>query len=253
MRSLALKLTVPVALVAIWWVATANTASLYFPPLSEIADEFMGTWFFERFSADLLPSVLRLVAGFALAVVVGLALGSVLGLSTRARRAVSPLTEMLRSTPVPALVPLALVFFGPGAKMEIALIAFGSCWPIVLNTADGVRGVDPVMHEMARSYGLSRWQRLRIVTMPSALPQIFAGLRVALAIATAAMVVSNMFASDSGLGFFVVQAQQSFDATATWAGLLIIGLIGLVANLLFVLGERRALAWHRGWRAAERK
>jgi ABC-type nitrate/sulfonate/bicarbonate transport system permease component len=143
-----------------------------------------------------------------------------------------------------------LVIAGPGAKMEIFSIALGSCWPILLNTVDGVRGVEPTMLENAEVYGLSRLQRVRTVVVPAAMPQVFAGLRVALAVGIAVMVVANMIGSTSGIGYLVITAQQSFDVKASWAGIVMIGLIGLLANALFVVIQHRVLAWHRGWRAA---
>jgi ABC-type nitrate/sulfonate/bicarbonate transport system permease component len=86
------------------------------------------------------------------------------------------------------------------------------------------------------------------IVMPAALPQIAAGVRIAIAIAIATMLIANMFGSSGGLGYFVILAQQSFDILATWAGLLMIGLVGVVLSGLFALLQHRALAWHRGWR-----
>jgi ABC-type nitrate/sulfonate/bicarbonate transport system permease component len=244
------RLALPVALVVLWWVLSADSDSPYWPPLSEILTAFRELWFFEHFSSDLLPSVWHLAAGFAIAAVVGIALGVALGLSPRARRNVAPLTEFSRSMPIAALVPISLIIFGPGAQMEIALIAFGCCWPILVSTADGVRSVEPTMLETARVYGLNRRQQMLRVTLPGALPQAFAGLRVALAIGVATMIISNMFGSGKGLGFFVINAQQTYHVRDMWAGIILIGLIGALASAILVAIEWRALRWHRGWRAA---
>lgn len=136
--------------------------------------------------------------------------------------------------------------------MEIVLIAIASSWPVLVNTTDGVRSVDPAQIEMGRVYGLSPRQRLRMVVWPAALPQIFAGLRVAVGVSVAATVVANMFASNQGLGFYVINAYQSFNVVGTWSGLLMIGLLGCLVNVVFVLIEARALAWWRGARSATR-
>jgi ABC-type nitrate/sulfonate/bicarbonate transport system permease component len=249
----AIALVVPVVLVALWWVLSANSASPYFPPLQDLLRSFKDTWNGDALTTNVLPSVVRLFAGFAIAIVVGVSGGILLGLSPRARRDLRPVTEYFRATPVAALVPLALVLFGAGAKMEIILIAFASTWPILVATADGVRGADPLMLEMARVYGLSSRQRIRTITLPAALPQIMAGIRIATAIAVATMVIANMFGSSAGLGYFVVTAQQSFDIQGTWTGLFMIGLIGSVVTGLLLLAQRRLLAWHRGWRAAAKE
>jgi sulfonate transport system permease protein len=249
-RTFALELLVPVLLVLLWWFWSAHGGSLYFPPLERILTKFVSTFLFAQFMNDVLPSVITLLAGFSIALVAGVSLGTLLGLSQRARRDLSPITEFFRATPVSALVPIGLILFGRGLKMEIPILAFGSMWPILLSTADGVRGVEPVMIETGRAYGLSRRQQLFMIIMPAAMPQIAAGVRIAIAAAVATMIFANMFGSTNGLGYFVISAQQKFDILGTWAGLRMIGLIGCCASLLFVLAEYWALAWHRGWRRA---
>jgi ABC-type nitrate/sulfonate/bicarbonate transport system permease component len=245
-----IRLALPALLLVLWWVLSADSDSPYWPPLSEILEAFRELWFFEHLSSDVLPSVWHLAAGFAIAAAIGIALGVLLGLSPRARRDAAPLTEFFRSMPIAALVPISLIVFGPGAQMEIALIAFGCCWPVLVSTADGVRSVEPTMLDTARVYGLSARQRMLRVTLPAALPQTFAGLRIALAIGVATMIISNMFGSGSGLGFFVINAQQTYAVRDMWAGIILIGLIGALASLVLVAIEHRLLRWHRGWRAA---
>lgn len=247
----ALPLALPVALIAVWWFASSGSSSAYFPPLRENVRAFADAWLFNQVDDDLVPSVIRFVTGFGIAVVLGIAMGAALGLSPRARRDFSPVTEFFRAMPIAALVPAGLIVLGPGVRMETALIAFGSTWPILLSTTDGVRATDPAMLEMARSYGLSRAARIGRVTMPSALPQIFAGLRIALALALQIMIIANMLSGTNGLGHFVLEAQRTFNIPGMWAGILVLALLGLAVNLVFVAVEHRVLAWHRGWRAAE--
>jgi ABC-type nitrate/sulfonate/bicarbonate transport system permease component len=251
LRLLALRLWLPVLLVAGWAVASQGSQTPYFPPLQKIVAGFFATWNTSEMASTLWPSLLRLLAGFFLALAVGLVLGVAIGLSERARRCMSPFTEFFRAMPIAAIVPVGLILFGPGAAMEIALIAFSSCWPILVATTDAVRSVDPVMIETARVYGLSPRQRLVQIVLPAALPYIAGGVRMAIALAIASMLIANMFGSTGGLGYFIILAQQSFDIVATWAGLIMIGIVGVVLTGIFVLFERRALAWHRGWRGAE--
>jgi ABC-type nitrate/sulfonate/bicarbonate transport system permease component len=245
-----LELCVPVALVALWWALSSGSHSTYYPPLKDVLSTFRGLYLWDHMGSDVWPSVWHLLAGVALAALVGIGVGLLVGLSPRVRRDLQPTLELLRAIPVVALLPAMLVIAGPGAKMEIFSIALGSCWPILLNTVDGVRGVEPTLLENAEVYGLSRARRVRTVVVPSAMPQVFAGLRVALAVAIAVMVIANMIGSTSGIGYLVITAQQSFDVKASWAGIVMIGLIGLVANALLVALQHRALTWHRGWRAA---
>jgi ABC-type nitrate/sulfonate/bicarbonate transport system permease component len=248
----ALGLVLPAVIAVVWWFSSNGSTSVYFPPLRTDLESFRETWFFEHFKPDLIPSLIRFGAGFLIATVVGVTVGTLLGHSPRLRRALWPLTEFARSMPVAALVPIGLVVLGPGTPMEITIVAFACTWPIVLNSIDGIRSVDPLQVEMARVYGLSNRDIVRRILMPSALPQIFTGLRIALAIALAAMVIANMFGSSEGIGHFLVYASASFNLPQMWAGLLMIGLLGALVNLLFAALEHRTLAWHRGWRGVTR-
>jgi ABC-type nitrate/sulfonate/bicarbonate transport system permease component len=245
-----LRYGTPILLIVLWWAGTASSTSLYFPPLSEIMGRFVEVWTGPSLGDDLLPSVARFLIGFSVSLVVGVAAGTLLGLWPRLRRDVSPVTEFCRSLPVGAIVPIPLLLVGPGLRMDVSLIIFASFFPILLATSDGVRGVEPVTVQTARVYGLNRWQTLWHVVLPAAMPQIFAGIRVALAIGIAAMVIAGMLGSAHGVGAYVILAQQSFDVVSTWAGLIMIGLIGVVINGLFLLVQRRVLAWHTGWRSA---
>jgi len=247
----ALPLALPVTMAVVWWFASSGSTSVYYPPLRDDVRAFADAWIFDQVDSDLVPSMIRFATGFGIAVVLGITIGTALGISARARRAFSPVTEFFRAMPIAALVPAGLIMLGAGASMEVALIAFGSTWPILLSTTDGVRATDPAMVEMGRSYGLSRAARVRRVIIPSALPQVFAGLRIALALALQIMIIANMLSGTNGLGYVVLEAQRTFNIPGMWAGILVLALLGLAVNLVFVAVERRMLAWHRGWRAAE--
>ena len=242
-------LILPVALFVLWWFVSEDSTNVFFPSLRSILQTFRQNWLFQRAGTDLEPSFVRFVIGLAIAVICGILGGIALGTSRRARRNLWPITEILRSTPFTALVPLALILFGPGASMEIALIAFASWWPILLNTADGIRGVDTVLLDSARVYGVSPLRRTFRVALPAAAPRVFAGIRIAVAIAVAATVISNMFAAANGLGYFVIDAESRFNIRDTWSGVIVIGLLGLFANLVFLLVERHMLRWYHGWRS----
>lgn len=243
-------LVVPLALVALWYLLSARSTSPFFPPLRVVLASIIDSWVLGELRDDFLYSAANFLAGFALAVLLGITVGGALGLSRRIRRDSFFVVEFLRATPLAALVPILFVLAGSGRQMEIALIALASTWPVLVSMAAGVRSVDQSMLDMARVYGLSAAQRLMFVRWPGARPQLFAGLRVAVGVGIIATVVSNMFASNQGVGYAVLQAYYGFDAVGTWAGLIIIGLAGAVANLLFVGVEHVSLGWYRGWRAA---
>ncbi|MEU6292056.1 ABC transporter permease subunit [Streptomyces sp. NPDC046988] len=250
---LVLALALPLALVAVWWVSSAGSQDVYWPPLRTVLESFPEVWTGERWRGDVLPSVLRLAAGYALAAVAGVAVGTLVGSHRRVRAVCEPVLEFLRAVPPPVLVPVIMLFAGIGDTMKIVVIAAGCVWPVLLNTVEGVRAVDAVMADTARCYGVTGAARLRHVVLRAASPQIFAGLRQALSIGIILMVISEMFAASNGLGFTIVQFQRSFAIPGMWTGILLLGLLGFVLSVLFQLVERRALGWYHGLRAAARR
>lgn len=246
---IALEVWVPAALVVAWWLSSANSTSVYFPPLRNILQSFRNAWLFSQFGSEVVPSLVRFALGTLIAVVAGVLVGTTIGLMPTVHRALNPFIDFFRSLPMPALLPMAIVFLGIGNSMKISIIAFGAVWPVLLNAIDGARGVDQLQLDMSQVYGLSRKQRVFKVILPSASPQIFVGVRLALAIGLILMVVSEMVASTNGLGYYVLQNQQTFSIPQMWSGIILLGLIGYVINFLFLLCERRVLAWHAGWRA----
>jgi len=245
---IALQLVVPVALVALWWWTSAGSTSVFYPPLSRIVTSLKDDWLFEQVGSDLVPSLTRFTLGYLGAVVIGVGVGTLIGLAPRVRRASLPVVEFLRSIPPPLMIPFVLVVFGIGDGSKVVLIVLGAVWPVLLSTIDGVRGVDPLQLDMARGFGLRRRDRITRVVLPAASPKIVAGMRTALSIGLILMIISEMVASTNGLGFRVLNAQRTFDSAGTYAGVIVIGVVGLVVNLGFVAAESRIMRWHRGSR-----
>jgi ABC-type nitrate/sulfonate/bicarbonate transport system permease component len=243
-----LELVVPIAVLVAWGVWSSSAHSFYFPPLTDILTTFKDTWLFERATSDALPSLERMFAGFAIAAVAGVAIGIPLGMQPALMRALTPLIEFLRAVPPPALIPFGIVVLGTNSAMKIFVIALVCFFPVLLNAVDGVRGVDSAYAETSRVYRIDRWRYVTSVLLPAALPQIVAGLRTALSLALILMVISEMVASTNGIGYFILQSQRSFALPEMWSGIVLLGLIGYVLNLMFVLVERRVLHWHRGAR-----
>jgi ABC-type nitrate/sulfonate/bicarbonate transport system permease component len=253
MKRVLYALALPVVLVVAWWVLSAGSESFYAPPLSEILSAFGATWTLSSIKADVVPSLLRLFAGYVLAALLGAGLGLAIGLNRRLRYTFEPVLEFFRAIPPPVLVPVIMLFAGIGDGMKVIVIVFGCVWPVLLNTVEGVRAVDSVVLETARSYGVTGPARITKVILPSAGPQIAAGLRQALSIAIILMVISEMFAASNGLGFTIVQFQRSFAIPEMWSGIILLGLLGFALSLLFRLAEKRALRWYEGLREAQRR
>lgn len=240
------------ALIALWWVLSRHSTSPYYPPLSQIVSELRKVWFFHGIVHDVAPSVEHLVIGYALAAVGGIALGALFWRVRVARESLSPIVYFLYVLPAPILLPAFIVLLGIGSSMKIAIIAFASVWPVLFNTVDGMESVDAVKLDAARSLGLSRGQTMRSIVLPGASPQIAAGLRNSLQVAILLMIVSEMVASTSGIGYFILNAQQSFESVDMWSGILVLGILGSLLNLAFVGVERWALSWYYGERAQQR-
>lgn len=245
------------ALLTTWEIVTRLADSLFFPPPSVIAADMLRLWLSGQPSTafltnsvwvDLLPSLGRMIAGCLIAAIIGTCAGVVIGRSRRVSQLVNPVLQFARSTPGPALVPIFLLLFGTGTTMRLMLIAFGSVWPILLNTIDGVREVDPIQVETARVFSLPRQALLLHVVLPSAMPRIFSGMRVAIGLALILMVISELFASTNGIGYLIGAAQRTFLLPDLWSGIVLLGLLGYVLNFLFVVLENSALRWHRAAR-----
>jgi ABC-type nitrate/sulfonate/bicarbonate transport system permease component len=252
LRQTGLVLGLPVVLLAAWWVLSAGSESYYLPPLQDIFAAFPDTWFHGRLTSDALPSVLRLLVGYLLALVLGVGLGVVIGSSRPVRALVEPVLEFLRAIPPPVLVPVLILFAGIGNTMKVLVIVSGCVWPILLNTVEGVRAVDDVLAETCRCYGVRGRSRLRYLVLRSASPQIVTGMRQALSVGIILMVISEMFASSNGLGFTIIQFQRSFAVAQMWTGILLLGLLGFALAMVMRLVERRLLFWRVGLRRAQR-
>lgn len=238
------------------WQGAARLAPpderLFFPPPTRIAAQIGRLWLSGSIShlyvtptatGEIGPSMGRMLTGWGLAVVVGVAAGVLFGRWEAGHDVVDPVIQFLRAVPLPALIPAFIVLFKIGDAMHVAVIAFGAVWPILLNTIDGARSVDPMHLDLARVFRLTRTQRLRLVVIPSAGPKIFSGLRVSLSLSLIIMALSEMVGSTSGIGFSLMRAQDSFEVTTMWADVVLLGFIGYVLNGLLLWLERRLLGW----------
>jgi ABC-type nitrate/sulfonate/bicarbonate transport system permease component len=247
----AAEIAVPIAILVAWQLWTVHADSQFFPRLSTILVEFQKLWLFSQFGEHVVPSLERIVLGFAIAVVAGIAIGIPLGLSHWGRVLAMPHIEYWRAIPPPALLPISVVLLHSiGNVQKVGFIAFFCFFPVLLNTIDGVRGIDPTLIDTARSYGIRGLERTRRVVLPAALPQIAAGMRTSLSLAVIIMVLAEYFSSTNGVGYVLLISKNTFQLAPMWAAILLIGLLGYVLNLLFILAERHFLGWHRGWRAS---
>jgi ABC-type nitrate/sulfonate/bicarbonate transport system permease component len=188
-------------------------------------------------------TALRMFYGWVLASLLGVLLGAAIARSGPARAYLEPILEYLRPLPASAIIPPAILFLGLTSKMAVAVISFGALWPVLLGAYHGFRSVDPQLAEMAAALRMRSIAFLWKVALPSALPDIFAGVRVSLAIALILAIVTEMQSAQSGLGFNILMAQRSFRSPELYAGIIVLGVLGLCTNQVLLAAERRLLRW----------
>ena len=190
-------------------------------------------------------SLQRMAIGFVIGAIVAIALALVAGLSRLGENAVDPLLQILRTLPLFGLLPLFIVWFGIGEQPKIILIALGAAIPLYLNAFAGVRSVDAKLIEAAQTLKLSKFQLIRHVILPGALPQTLTGLRQSLGVAWLALVVAEQVNANAGLGFMISQATQFLRNDVIFVALIVYAALGLITDALVRLLERKALAWRR--------
>ena len=193
--------------------------------------------------ANLFVSFWRALIGLAIGVTIGTALGLAAGLSRQGDAVIDPVLQIKRTIPVVALSPLFIVWFGIGETPKIALIAFATIFPVYLNLYQGIRGVDVRLLDAARSFGLSRWELIRHVVLPGAMPSLLVGFRYALSIAVIMLVIAEQINASSGLGFLINNARDFMRTDIIMVCLMVYAILGLGGDLLVRAIERRALAW----------
>jgi ABC-type nitrate/sulfonate/bicarbonate transport system permease component len=251
LKSLGYVLALPVLLVLLWWASTLGAANFFVPTPATLVAKFGQVWFGERFITDVLPSIGRLLVGVVAAIIIGVVGGVLIGSVKWLRALLEPTLEFFRAIPPPVLVPVLILLMGITDSMKVAVIISGCVWPVLLNTIEGVRAVDGVLSDSAHTYGIGGWARVRYLVLPSASPQIMAGVRQSLSLGLILMVISEMFASSSGLGFTIVQFQRSFAIPEMWSGIVVLGLLGVVMSFIFQWAERNILRWYHGQKEVE--
>lgn len=190
-------------------------------------------------------TVKRMFYGWVLASVIGIALGALIGTSRSLRAWIQPTLEVIRPLPASAIVPVAIALTGFSPAMVLIVTAFGAIWPVLLATTHGFANIEPRLHEVARVLRMSRLAFIVKIGIPNAMPDSLAGMRLSLSVSLILAIVGEMLASQDGLGLAILQAARSFRSADLFAGVALLGVIGLVSNALLDLAERYALKWQQ--------
>lgn len=193
--------------------------------------------------SNLLVSLGRALAGLAIGVSLGIIFGLIAGLSRTGELGIDPVMQIWRTIPALALTPLFIVWFGIGETPKIGLIAFATIFPVYLNLYSGIRGVDVRLIDAAKSFGLSQAEQIWHVILPAAMPSLLVGLRYSLSISILILVVAEQINASAGLGYLVNNARDFMRTDIIVVCLMVYAALGLGADWLLRLVERRALAW----------
>jgi len=248
----------PVAVIAIWQIAGGRDGSLFggvlptpdrvwqawtvwaFGPSGLGLNPYSGTWF-----SNLIFSAERVGKGFLFAILVGVPIGIAIGWNRLVASIVDPTVQFLRPVPITAWLPFSIAVFGIQDIGAIFLISLGAFFPIVLNTAQGARDVERNLVRAALMMGASRWTVLRRVVLPASLPSIFTGLRIGLGIGWTAVIVAEMVAVKSGLGYVLWDAYYVGRMDVVISDMVSIGLLGLGSDFIIMQIQRWVLTWRR--------
>lgn len=215
------------------------------PPVTQI----VATWVDNILDGTILVHVFatfwRQALGYIIAVALGIGVGLAMGYFRVLYNLFEPLVEVLRPIPGPAYLPVLVLFVGIGDEMKVILIMLASFFPILLNTYAGVRSIDLVQLDTARTFGLGTLATFRELILPAASPQILTGMRISLAISLILAILGEMIASNDGLGYFTLLAQRTFRVPEMYAGLFTLAIFGYLLNRLFLLIEAKLIRWHR--------
>ena len=214
-------------------------AATLLPPPSSVVFAFIPLFNNGIIQADIVASLTRILIGFAIATVVGVTLGALMGFWPLAGRLLDPLVQFLRPIPPMAWIPIALVWFGISDEQNIFIIFLGALYPIVVNTYAGVRDVDRNLIWAAETLGGKRWQILREIVVPGALPVILTGLRIGLGIGWMALVAAELVGASSGLAFLIEDARNLLFTERVMLGMALIGILGFGMDQIMRFAQRK--------------
>lgn len=230
------------------WEATARFGVIQsnnWPPFSTV----MASMVAGIADGELLPvigsTLWRMARGYAIGCAIAVPVGFAIALYRPVRLGLQPTIELLRPIPIPAIIPPLIFLMGLDDTLRLFAIAFATFFPVALNTIAGVRAVDPIYSQVARTFGVPRLTTLRRVVFPAALPFVLAGLRTSLGLAFVVTVIAEMIVGQEGVGYYLITMEFAMRAPEMYAGIILVTVIAYLLNRGFVAWEARAIRWAR--------
>ena len=221
------------------------TNRLFFVPISSVAVAAVQMWQAGTLQTDIIASFSAVGYGMALAIVAGIAIGILSGASQAFREYTDAIISALYATPLVAIAPILILWFGIGPPSKIAVVFLMAIFPILINTAAGVRNTDVSYIEVARSFGATRAQIIWKVMIPAAVPFVVTGIRLAIGRAIVGVVVGELFGARAGLGFLIFTAGQTFDVPQLFVGVITLAVLGMVLTFGMKWIENWIARWRR--------
>ena len=237
-------LILPIILIIIWYLICdvfQLVPSYTFPRPVDVANSFVKLTVSGQLFRDIFDTLYKVLFGMLLASTVGITLGIILGWFKRLETLCRLVISILRPIPPIAWIPFSIIWFGIGVGPAVFIIFMGCVFPILISTIDGVHRTDSVLIEAAESFGASTSQMLTEVVIPSSLPYIVSGLKVAIGIALMCTISGEMIGSSSGIGYMILTSTNLFDTGSTVVGMLVIGIIGIIFDYIFSKIQERIL------------
>ena len=233
-------------LVCLWeFYARINTEFVFLPPFSKVINTFFHKLTDLSFLNNIALTLFRCFAGYAIAGILMIPMGVIMGRNRFIFHLFEPLVEFFRPMPSAAIIPVAILFLGIDNEMKLFVIYFGSSWPILINTIEGVRGVEPMYIKTGMVFNFSPKEILYKIIFPASLPNIITGMRISIAIALILTITVEMISGGNGIGYYILDAERSFHFPEMYASVLTIGILGYLINICFITFENKILKWYK--------
>lgn len=231
-------------LVAVWEAIARTNPSPGLPAPSRVAAALWHEMTVGQLRWQLADTMVSMVYGFVLSTILGVALGVMMAWVRVFYALMEPVVELLRPVPTIVFIPVIILYMGLGREMNVTAILISATIPILIASYSGARGVSAALRDTAATFNLSWGQTVREIVIPAAAPEIFIGLRLALAGSFVIAIASGMIAGNSGVGYYIIHAQQTLDIARMYAGAVTVAIVGYLLNAGFLKVERRVLHWH---------
>ncbi|AFS77788.1 aliphatic sulfonates ABC transporter permease protein SsuC [Gottschalkia acidurici 9a] len=238
-------IALPIIILVVWWLLTTKELfpSAILPSIPTVAKSFIAQLKSGQLIDDISISLFRVIKGFLIASILGITLGVLMGISAKINRFFTLSLKGIRQIPMMAWIPLIILWVGIGEASKITIIVLGAFFPVLVNTISGIQQIPKGYIEVGRMFRLSRWELFRKIYLPSAIPSIFVGLKLALGFSWMIVVAAELISSSSGIGYRINDARSLMQPEVVMVGMLVIGFIGVLMDLILGVISRHITPW----------